>query len=153
MENKYYIPAIDEFYVGFEFEIKDPYYEGRENFQKCIIKDDSTLFFPNAVDIFDLEYSYEHLLSNISYDIGMGNIRVKYLDREDIESLGWKLLRENNVFTVFTKTFAGNIYYLKLHSVDLGRVIIEYSTGVHIDIVTKNKSELKKLFSQLGITE
>jgi len=61
-ENKYYTPEIEEFFVGFEYEVYDKLHGvwNKEN-----------NFFLQQGDFKD-------------------SIRVKHLDREDIESLGWE---------------------------------------------------------------
>ena len=89
--------------------------------------------------------------------------RVKHLDREDIESLGWEIdktrldgetqlkfykdnkclyyRKENHEIGIFTIDPSKNDYYSR-YNVD--------PTKVHI-IIIKNKSELKRLLKQLGI--
>jgi hypothetical protein len=67
MESKYYTPEIEEFHVGFEYEIlNDPRTDN--GWDKEVVDENSTLKYFNG----------EH-----------ADYRVKYLDREDIESLGW----------------------------------------------------------------
>lgn len=122
--NKYYIPTIEEFYVGFEYEIKNAFWD------KII----------STKNIF-----YESL----EYHLNNGNIRVKYLDQEDIESLGfikhktidnyWKL---NNI-VLRIKNFKISIYVYDDYTVD--KLIFEG--------IIKNKSELIKLLKQLNINE
>jgi hypothetical protein len=142
--SKYYTPSIEEFHVGFEYEShQDPRTDdgweksilGRQDF-KYVMREDN-----------DVDY------------------RVKYLDREDIESLGWEIdktrldgetqlkfykdnkclyyRKENHEIGIFTIDPSKNDYYSR-YNVD--------PTRVHI-IIIKNKSELKKLLKQLGIDE
>ena len=70
--NKYYTPSIEEFHVGFECEIK--------------IGD----HWKNIKAIEDIE---EMLIYGIPKP---NNSRVKYLDKDDIESLGWELTPQYN---------------------------------------------------------
>lgn len=69
MDNKYYIPTIDEFHVGFEYEYQD----------------DNKVWSTSEITLLD---------TKISTLVGIYNkdfaTRVKYLDKDDIESLGWK---------------------------------------------------------------
>ena len=86
MENKYYVPQIEEFRVGFEYEelIYTSVYDERWriNIKKHIFETKTwERGFPNFQWLNTLEE---------------GKIRVKYLDSEDIESLGFKVCTENN---------------------------------------------------------
>lgn len=68
-ENKYYVPAIEEFHIGFEYEMhfEDTGWEGSI-------------------------YSVTHVnLNSMSNWIKQNRIRVKCLDRKDIESFGYNL--------------------------------------------------------------
>ncbi len=65
-DNKYYTPEVQELGVGFEFEEK--------NEDGDWIKET----YPFGDPWFSVDEIYN------------GRIRVKYLDREDIESLGWE---------------------------------------------------------------
>jgi hypothetical protein len=68
MENKYYIPEISEFHVGFEYEsktLKNDVWEHRI----CA-----------SIDVFEA-------CEALKYDENI--VRVKYLDRQDIEECGW----------------------------------------------------------------
>lgn len=65
MENKYYTPTIEEFHIGFEYEWLDE--EGNWNKENT-----PTEITPDGYD--EQEYG----------------LRVKYLNKEDIESLGFK---------------------------------------------------------------
>lgn len=70
MENKYYTPEIEEFHIGYKYEITN----GNEWVSKIFSKEDLKSFL------------YEKLENGINQKY----IRTKYLDKEDIESLGWK---------------------------------------------------------------
>lgn len=126
MESKYYTPEIEEFHIGFEF-------EGREF--------DSKRWLPKE---FKDGQSVELFEDN----------RVKCLDEEDIESLGW-ILKRNEVGEF---DFELNNYYLKFWS----NTSEHYTTNIYIKQLTglglhcfkgtiKNKSELKKVMEQLDI--
>lgn len=138
--NKYYTPTIEEFHVGFEYQHKG-------------------LLDINQIEEKFYNFNYDlkdKSLEEINYAINNNWIRVKYLDQEDIESLGWVKHNINK-----------NCYYIELHKNTFGTIYMEYYDeqetkwciesdrhGETIFIGTiKNKSELKKLMKQLGIYE
>jgi len=150
MENNlYYTPELNEFHIGFECEILG------------IIgaKEDERLFSQSTI-ITKKELDLIHLLE----------IRVKYLDQSDIESLGW-LFKTKGPFRYW---FEGNeswfnntipdspsgrywefqlIFDPELHTVQISAKtndgIQEYEPFFQGTI--KNLSELKKLMQQLNI--
>lgn len=133
--NKYYTPTIEEFHVGFEYEDK----LDDHNFINQIFGEDRD-------EIYIIE---EHLNDN--------RIRVKYLDQEDIESLGW-LLNENKTKGILENIdwwFHKNKYQLRWFENNAYNAIFIISPNnlTLFDGAIKNKSELKKLMQQLGITE
>jgi hypothetical protein len=123
---EYYTPSIEEFHIGFEYEGLVDYYKGEYK----------TFTIENTSDLIQRMETYD------SQD--MDFIRVKYLDREDIESLGWK---------------QGELpyqYFDGIHMlVDLKHN--KYSINHIADDVCifegtiKNKSELVRLLKQLDI--
>lgn len=126
MENKFYTPDISEFHVGFEYER-----------------------FINDEDYWDkLVMSVNFLtLGEIDEEINKQEIRVKYLDKEDIESLGFVEYEEN-------------CYELKkedciLNFTKSGFIVIYlyYANSTLFQGYCKNKSELKKLMKQLDIKQ
>lgn len=137
MENKYYTPELKEFYIGFEYEYLalGLYEDGPEPFwgwYKRTYEDDENYIFTEKRD--------ESFL------------RVKYLDQQDIESLGWKYTPTKGSYTLFTKD-----------NLEL-RVNDEPWVNGDIDIlaigaldyfifrgIVKNKSELKRLMDMLQI--
>ena len=72
-EKKYYTPSIEEFHVGFEYEIS---YDG-ETYQSKVVDDSDELH--------RIKTAIESLW-----------VRVKHLDREDIESLGWAFFQKDH---------------------------------------------------------
>jgi hypothetical protein len=129
MKNKYYTPSIEEFYVGFECEIYDD--------------DDKT---------WDLVYvDTQPGLCNITgLDL---DIRVKYLDKSDIEDLGFThigaLWFESKELDCRIRKWKGleiDIYH------DWSRNDGEHTDHYKVFRGTiKNKSELKILLKQLNI--
>jgi len=139
---KYYTPTIDDFHVGFECEMKnssDPIYFDWEH---CTFKDD----FSNELSE---DYCFEYLRTDLKEE----NIRVKYLDRDDIESCSFNT--EDNG-ECYNKTNAFDIYGLYPWEWDKGiqnqyKIILNGDT-LFLGII-KNKSELKVLLKQLNIDE
>lgn len=127
LDNKYYIPTIEEFHVGFEFEYKD--FNGYKK---------DTVSFIDEQFILDVEFK---------------RVRVKCLDKEDIESLGWGFVKD-----IYMRTMqSGLVYYLWITP---NVVSINVSSGGGLESsnqifrgTIKNKSEFKKLMKQLRINE
>lgn len=138
-DKKYYTPTIEEFHVGFEFETKYILFSRNGEWMKCI-------FSVNELWFWD---EYEH-------DAYKTEFRVKYLDREDIESLGW----------FYKQTTDSGLDYFWDDKTQKHSIIHSYITGWTVITVrddarkedytsfagyVKNKSELKRLMKQLGI--
>ena len=133
MENKYYTPEIEEFHVGFEYEVNEATRVDEEQWMK---------------DIFDLEYfimcDYDLIPeSTLQAKIGNKLIRVKYLDEADFISLG------------FAPAPRGHRYDrkdLQIYHTDTDPTYVEiYSNhGADFNGDVKNKSELRRLLKQLG---
>lgn len=146
MENKYYTPTIEEFYVGFEYE----HLTGFEKVFKPVIFDIEkmvTCFIEPGVDSKGV-YSETTCILGIQKCIQNNQCRVKYLDKEDIQSLGWE--GHDDYYT-----HSGGRYKLVIETFDTYQsILIESLSGFkyynYLDSI-KNKSELKKLMQQLGI--
>lgn len=151
-QSKYYTPSIEEFYIGFECEILGYNYKKRLN--ESFKKEWDKLIY----SLKDFQYLKKENLKN--------NFRIKYLDKEDIESLGWKYTgnKDDYGFLVFTKNIevgfnSGNLLTLRYSPVNHGIWIKRQTYGSWGDYVdefpfyVKNKSELKKLMQQLNINE
>ena len=128
--DKYYTPEISEFFVGFEYEYEDINESGSTtSWYKTVIKE-------NECYIIDQHLKYSDDL----------NLRVKYLSREDIESLGWKFN---------TDLYIRNNLTLQVHK---DSITIKYYDNFNNDSRTlveqiniKNKSEFITLLKQLRI--
>ena len=130
MKDNYYTPTKEEFYIGFECEVYD---------------DDD-----NTWDLVHIDTQPD--LCNITgLDL---DIRVKYLDRSDIEDLGFKQLDRVNASRYIKDNVSiwlgdcTNGMVTKIEVRDRLRAI--GSTKLFIGDV-KNKSELKILLKQLNI--
>ena len=78
MDNKYYIPTIEEFHVEFEYEsLYNQHSDSNEQWTKVKVGD-------------------EYIFGNYFKDsLKLNRIRVKYLDQEDIESFGFAKLKDD----------------------------------------------------------
>lgn len=120
MEPKYYTPTLNEFFDGFEYESLD------------------LVWNKTTFDFRDLEV--------IDDEIREGKIRVKHLDREDIESFGFVYSNVNSEYyslNGFDLTNLDNNYF----NIYEDKGADEYCFRGTI----KNKSELKKLIQMLNI--
>ena len=130
MENNlYYTPVISEFHVEFEYEVLDP---DTKEYYKWVISDKYEL--QEAFDEYPL-------------------VRVKFLDREDVEGLGWKYvpdLSEGDGNMRWYDLFKLNEFTITLGLIE-GSEIIRKGKNTIFEGVIKNKSELKKLMKQLNI--
>lgn len=142
-DTKYYTPSIEEFHVGFEFETS--YLEDYDTWKKVTLEFDDFGFYTSTWEV----------------DSNPTEFRVKYLDKEDIESFGFNLIKEPE-YKHPTKEITLN-YFPTSHSV------LILSKGYNSDLkqpetkteywyqmfggIIKNKSELKRLLKQLEIYE
>lgn len=152
-DNKYYVPEIEEFHVGFEYEEQD--------------EDDNWVS-----KVLDFDYGWIEIPTLFNTDK-----RVKYLDREDIESFGFiendtthfidnKLLFGNK-FECYKFEYKHLIFFIRplsnLYPDSNNRIIIsvfnnETMKGGEEPVILfngtiKNKSELKKVLKQLNIIQ
>lgn len=142
-QEKYYTPSYDEFHWGFEYEHYEDFdVPGKEKeWHKCT-------WGKNGFDQENIDYVSERTIEHET-------IRVKCLDKEDIEGLGWK----------YKATSEGDYDYFwssdNLHSIirnpNTYRSIItirdkkrnEYYTAFVGAI--KNKSELSRIMKMIQI--
>jgi len=135
-DNKYYTPEIEEFHVGFEYYLIDN--NGNPTEKKEVFNKNLMLLFTKET-------------------------LVKYLDRDDIESLGWEhdqttkdgavfyighLMSEKQWMLTAENARKGNDY-TKISIIEVNNSVFENSFSGTV----KNKSELRRLMKQLGINE
>ncbi len=125
--SKYYTPTIEEFHVGFEYQSL----WGLEGINE---------------EWHDEVYSEKDCVNNLC-----GTLRVKHLDREDIESLGFECTNDHIGFLTFKKQ--GCIIELAPKNPNEAPVvrITRDSSSSKFEGTIKNKSELKRILKQLGI--
>ena len=124
--NKYYTPNIEEFHIGFEFE--DSYGDGeyaKNSIDQLNIKDVISSFLDKEVDI-----------------------RVKYLDKQDLIELRFKPDPSGERYFELN----GYQLYIGMHS--------KYNITIYNDdeIITfqgyiRNKSELQQVLKMIGVIE
>lgn len=140
MENKYYTPSIEEFFVGFEYEWYSDLDRG----------DNSKTWYKTEYD-FDKRYELDEPVYFLEEGIDKEFIRVKYLDSSDIEELGFvsePYFKDVDYFG-YRK---GNIrlYLLENDRVEITTEDKKFESYYFLGIV-KNKSELKKVLNMLNI--
>lgn len=128
MTDKYYTPTIEEFHVGFEYEVQ--------------LSKEFDQWMP-------VQITPENHAMNFDRLDKLETTRVKYLDREDIESLGWEYI---NSKLYHSYKLNGKILY----PLDDGDSLItngKYGIAEETFFkgTIKNKSELKKLMQMLNI--
>ena len=137
MENNlYYTPTIEEFHVGFIYE--------RKEYDDLRMIDE---WYETSIDTPWQLVDYVMYLQNFNFN----KTRVKYLDQEGIESLGWKDC--DNIYNTIRWNF--NDYILMFYKKDNRYLIFRDCGPNNIQTVfngfIKNKSELIKLMQQLNI--
>lgn len=168
MSNKYYTPEIEEFYVGFEYEaIKlktidmakipkgvslDEYIKNNKLVDEWIPLTWNK--YCTFEKFFNIEYSNE-IIINITVP---KCIRVKYLDKEDIESLGFNIRHTSyGIYYIKNQYKIDYAWDKKLIISENNKMIVAEDFEQEGNILfmgnIKNKSELKKLLKQLNINE
>lgn len=138
---KYYTPSIEEFHVGFEFQVKTS----------------TGMWISSAANNLSM-------IRDIVETFESKEIRVKYLDKEDIDSLGWLGVIPGNVvdkdqynvthwvtdkykdsfqLLQYYYPIGGHAYYISFGNPEKDKPLFEG--------IVKNKSELKRLMKQLNI--
>lgn len=153
-ENKYYTPSIEEFRVGFEYEYT--------TIGTVEVNPNRFITTPGKTwlkEIVTEDFKFEDIRRSIFFK----TIRVKYLDKEDIEGLGFKYSSNYADFPKLgfleeSKVFTDKLQYLLYYDPTNLQCKIEriYNCGTGEDDflfngTIKNISELKVLLKQLGI--
>ena len=139
-DKKYYTPSIDEFYIGFGYERIHELKHYNDTWKSVEVTHKDNTFMRFVDDLQD------------------NRLRIKYLDKEDIESLGWDSSPDEP--DEWYWSLRGNmdiqLYYddkTRIATYDGIGVTIYMDTSILFNGYIKNKSELKKLMKQLGIDE
>ena len=102
-DNKYYTPSIEEFYVGFEYEIK------QLNDKRELVGWVKLIW--SAMDVMEESFTITYEMGKVSKVEGSECYRVKYLDREDIEDFKWKPIYKENLWEKGLMLFHKEIKY------------------------------------------
>jgi len=95
-DSKYYTPNISEFYPCFEYEMKERFMDGVVKTQKQF---DESNWISCIYTLGEGPYLERTMFGNNPHSHPSA-IRVKYLDKEDIESLGFKYYGTRNYHTL-----------------------------------------------------
>jgi len=135
-EAKYYTPSIEEFHVGFEYEYSE---YGRKIWINETADADDVLLAFSTYEEHNEEFANTY--------------RVKLLDKEDIESLGfdgYEPPREYNHSWKYKGSKEPKLYVWFNNPIPVVRVYGNFPQTLFQGEI-KNKSELKRLIAQLGI--
>lgn len=137
MDTKYYTPDISEFHVGFEYERMNG-----TDWEKAELTN---------VDCWGtMARGYENEFEEI--DSLIRSVRVKYLDKEDIESLGFEhdqTTKDGSYFysgTLITE----NQWCINLKDFTIDIYDINSKSDFRFNGLVKNKSELKQILKMIG---
>jgi hypothetical protein len=140
-ENKYYTPSIEDLCIGLEYQ----YF--KSNGAGDFWLDDKITSF----DEIPCDGGVEERLSN-------GEVRIKYLDKEDVESLGFKEIEPFTDNSKFKKPFMLRgaeceliFIHNKVNQHSLIKIRHEKGDINYFCGKIKNKSELKKILKMTGI--
>lgn len=141
MERKYYTPTIEEFHVGFEYE---------QYMISSIIDGEKSKWVEKKIQELEDLMECDNSLA-LEGNIDAKYCRVKLLDIEDIESLGWVFYYQNSNLKRYTYEklpYRISVNFIKpFTTVDIYTNDSEMVNSIRI----KNKSELCKLLIQLRI--
>ena len=143
MGNKYYVPDISEFHIGFEYEFKngDRWEQGMLSSIDC------------RRSVCGEDY-YESFFEEII--IKIRDVRVKFLDKDDILSLGWKSDNGSIMSFVLQAKYPWSLMMYPrecdIENNDKGVWLRMNCWGQDKFMgYFKNKSELKLLMKQTGV--
>lgn len=157
MRNKYYTPEIEEL---FQYIIKGETLYGEVYGTSNLLEIEGQEGISNFINFL---YTNCSIRDNKLVDLDETLFRIKYLDKEDIESFGLQYIGGKLNGTTLQE-FSGKInkgYYLHITSTEFSdKNVITIKTSVYENSVKtlvvhtisiKNKTELKTLLKQLGI--
>lgn len=128
----YYIPTIEEFHQGFEYELQVP--EKRTWSKEIFHMNESHMKYIRFVNIQD-EQTHN-------------KVRVKHLDHEGIISLKFEKINTSSQLYVLDDWA---LEYWGDHKFSIEKVSDIGRNTVHFAGIIKNKSELQRLMKQIGI--
>lgn len=129
MSSMYYTPELESFHVGFEYEITNGYEWIKETFTH--------------------EHFNTFLYNHLDNAITQEQVRVKYLDKNDIKSLGGVPSKASKEYFVFQGKYRLCVDTVTPNLISITN--IEKQDRMMFIGYIKNKSELKVLLKQIGI--
>jgi hypothetical protein len=159
LEPTYYTPEIEEFCFDFEYEVIEEFGSLTDIVNNPDDHKWRKMKFPGIVAFGGYVGEWVFILADFIYK---KYVRVKHLDRQDIEEEGWTFSR--NPFPA--KPWLNNGYWIKIedqgyclhHNTEINHIYIyepnfDQGLGTLFRGIIKNKSELRRLMKQLGITK
>tara|TARA_R110000803_G_C11800957_1_gene299421 strand:+ start:94 stop:552 length:459 start_codon:yes stop_codon:yes gene_type:complete len=150
MDKKYYKPDTEELHSGFDIE-----YISNKEWHKMEVTSGliESLIYDIGVkkgDIINFGRDRGNIISDKEVEFRNKSIRVKYLDKEDIESLGW-----GNYVAPYEYNHEWSIGDYKMYVWLNGETptirVYHHYPSISFQGTIKNKSELKRLMKQLSI--
>ena len=153
MENKYYTPSIEEFCVGFQYEKRVN--NIGEKVEAYFAVDGDIVKVPDYICTEEDWAGKEFSLSNseeqnIEKLIEEGRLRVKYLTKEDIESLGFKNILGNDIYSIEQNDITYHLIPISSYRFEIRPSHPSNIYGGFLGTI-KNKHELKRVLTMLGI--
>ncbi len=144
MKDKYYTPTKEEFHVGFEYEVFQKGEEYNPNFMYLMTPDTEDKWvkftFPDPF----LGYNLDRMFKTY-------NMRVKHLDKDDIEKLGFNTEDNGECYNKSIGWMIIGIYPWEDVNGEPNEYKISVDMNTNFHGIIKNKSELKRLLKQLNI--
>ena len=162
-KNKYYVPELEELCIGLEYQYKESFLDGTVKLQEDYNNEE--WIDAECTNIVSIVYM-ERCLTGKNSKNGLQGFRVKYLEQEDIESIIHKnTIDFHTIFKLrneYTDELVFQTYWLEEKEY-LDEEYIYWNTKYNTFKIThkskilfsgyiKNKSELKKLLKQIGVT-
>lgn len=126
MENKYYTPDIEDFYIGYECELL------YEDWEKSI-------YSTTHVDFFNIE----HLIK-------LNRVRTSFLTKEQIEAEGWTFVKERDAFKKNDGLYKCYMNYFS-NSNGSSMTIHDGHGSTYYDGECKSVNEFRRIEKWLGI--
>ena len=135
MKNKYYTPEIEEFHVGFEYETS--YLQACGTWSREVLEEDYVGYFHSIY----------------SGDAVPTEFRVKYLDKDDIEDLGFKLIKGLSDPWTYRKSVGHNYYFIHQYEDAEGESVVMFGGGDYGNCTfkVKNKTEFIEALKKQNI--
>ncbi len=150
MKDKYYTPSIEEFRVGFRYEFLENHGSPNEKWVSKILENitdgDDDIYLGNTLKALQ---GYDRVFSRVAW-------RVKYLDEEDILSLGFIKARDNR----YQRILDNDDFYEINYDEDDDKYTIEFWKKNSLSLYdcftlfrgqVKNINELEVILKQVGI--